>query len=131
MQIANSRPPWENSALAREEMSLVICNRSAGFYAAGDYLSSLLDAEAVIAIKRPWSKGHYRKGRALAALGDWQGAREAIQLGLQFEPNNTVCIFTPTGRVASTRTDGNGSVAGLGHVCKRDSNRIRKAASGN
>ena len=92
MQIANSRPPWENSALAREEMSLVICNRSAAFYAAGDYLSSLLDAEAVIAIKRPWSKGHYRKGRALAALGDWQSAHEAIQLGLQFEPNNTVRI---------------------------------------
>lgn len=73
-------------------MSLVICNRSAAFYAAGDYLSSLLDAEAVIAIKRPWSKGHYRKGRALAALGDWQSAHEAIQLGLQFEPNNTVRI---------------------------------------
>lgn len=97
MQIANSRPPWENSTVAREEMSLVICNRSAAFYAAGDYLSSLLDAEAVISIKRSWSKGHYRKGRALAALGDWQGAHDAIQLGLQFEPNNAVRLSTITG----------------------------------
>jgi translocation protein SEC72 len=124
MQIANSRPPWENSALAREEMSLVICNRSAAFYAAGDYLSSLLDAEAVIAIRRPWSKGHYRKARALAALGDWQGAHEAIQLGLQFEPNNTVRIPSLTARVGSLRTDKTGSGIGFGYICQGDPNRI-------
>jgi len=90
MQISSSRPPWEASALAREELALVVCNRSAAFYAAGDPLSSLIDAEVVIGLKRPWSKGHYRKGRALLKLGDIEGAREAVMLGLQFEPNNAV-----------------------------------------
>ncbi|KIM24056.1 hypothetical protein M408DRAFT_35507, partial [Serendipita vermifera MAFF 305830] len=88
MQISSSRPPWEASSLAKEELALVVCNRSAAFYAAGDALSSLIDAEVVIGLKRPWSKGHYRKGRALLKLGDIAGAREAVMLGLQFEPNN-------------------------------------------
>ncbi|PVG03312.1 hypothetical protein CPB86DRAFT_670030, partial [Serendipita vermifera] len=90
MQISSSRPPWESSNIAREELTLVVCNRSAAFYAAGDYLSSLIDAEVVISLKRPWSKGHYRKGRALLALGDLEGALDAVTLGLQFEPNNQV-----------------------------------------
>ena len=116
MQIANSCPPWENSALAREEMSLVICNRRAGFYASGDYLSSLLDAEAVIAIRRPWSKGHYRKGRALAALGDWQSAHEGIQLGLQLNliTRYAFLLWLPA---LIRRTDETGSGTGFGHVC--------------
>lgn len=95
MQISSSRPPWESSNIAREELTLVVCNRSAAFYAAGDYLSSLIDAEVVISLKRPWSKGHYRKGRALLALGDLEGAMEAVTLGLQFEPNNQVCLTGP------------------------------------
>jgi translocation protein SEC72 len=93
MQISSSRPPWESSNIAREELTLVVCNRSAAFYAAGDYISSLIDAEVVISLKRPWSKGHYRKGRALLALGDLEGAMEAVTLGLQFEPNNQVRVI--------------------------------------
>ncbi|KAG8834551.1 hypothetical protein FRC17_008385 [Serendipita sp. 399] len=88
MQISSSRPPWEASNIAREELTLVVCNRSAAFYAAGDYLSSLIDSEVVISLKRPWSKGHYRKGRALLALGDPEAAMEAVTLGLQYEPQN-------------------------------------------
>ena len=90
MHTSSSRPPWESSNIAREELSLVICNRSAAFYAAGDYLSSLIDAEVVISLKRAWSKGHYRKARALMALGDLPAAMDAIQLGIQFDPDNAV-----------------------------------------
>ena len=108
MQISSSRPPWESSNIAREELTLVVCNRSAAFYAASDYLSSLLDAEVVISLKRPWSKGHYRKGRALLALGDPQGAMEAVTLGLQYEPQNQVCFLYVLGVVYSLFTGSRG-----------------------
>ena len=88
--IAAQRPPWEAQQLMREELSMVLSNRSAAFYEAGDYLSALVDAETVIQLKRPWSKGHFRKARALMKLNDYAEAREAIQLGLSFEPNNQV-----------------------------------------
>ena len=69
---------------------MVLSNRSAAFYEAGDHLSALVDAETVIQLKRPWSKVHFRKARALMKLNDYAEAREAIQLGLSFEPNNQV-----------------------------------------
>ena len=90
--IAVARPPWEAQQLMREELSTILSNRSAAFYEAGDYLSALVDAETVIQLKRPWSKGHYRKARALMKLNNFTEAREAIQLGLSFEPNNQVRI---------------------------------------
>lgn len=42
----------------------------------------------MVEIKRPWSKGHFRKGKALIALDRLQEARDAILLGLDFEPSN-------------------------------------------
>jgi translocation protein SEC72 len=57
---------------------------------AGNHLDALVDAVMVIGMKRPWSKGHLRKGKALLALGRPEEAREAIRLGLSFEPTNAV-----------------------------------------
>lgn len=88
--IAVQRPPWEAQQLMREELSMILSNRSAAFFEAGDYLSALVDAETVIQLKRPWSKGHFRKARALMKMGKYDDAKEAIQLGLSFEPNNQV-----------------------------------------
>lgn len=53
-------------------------------------VKSLADADAVVQIKRPWSKGHFRKGKALMALDRHEEARDAILLGLEFEPSNEV-----------------------------------------
>lgn len=90
VNVASQRLPWEPNALTKEELATVLSNRSAAFYAAGDYLSALVDAELVIQLKRPWSKGHFRKSKALVELGHLQDAREAIKLGLAYEPNNAV-----------------------------------------
>jgi len=87
--IAAMRFPWETSALVRDELAIVICNRSAAYLAAGDAVAALVDADAVIQLKRPWSKGHFRKAKALLALGKLQDARESAALGLQFEPDST------------------------------------------
>ena len=90
VNIAVQRPPWEAQQLMREEVSMILSNRSAAFFEAGDYLSALVDAETVIQLKRPWSKGHFRKARALMKMERYAEAKEAIQLGLSFEPNNQV-----------------------------------------
>lgn len=88
--VAAQRLPWEQNQLMREELSTVLSNRSAAYVAAGDHMSALVDAETVIQLKRPWSKGHFRKAKALVGLGYLEEAREAIKLGLAFEPDNTV-----------------------------------------
>lgn len=94
--VASQRLPWEPSALMREELATVLSNRSAAYVAAGDPIGALVDADAVIQLKKSWSKGHFRKAKALVELGLLREAKEAIQLGLQFEPMNVVrssCII--------------------------------------
>ncbi|KAI0832004.1 hypothetical protein BC628DRAFT_1407545 [Trametes gibbosa] len=90
--IAVQRPPWEAQQLMREELSMILSNRSAAFFEAGDYISALVDAETVIQLKRPWSKGHFRKARALMKIERYQEAKDAIQLGLSFEPANAEMV---------------------------------------
>jgi len=86
--LAASRNPWEPSALVRDEMAIVICNRSAAYAAAEDYVSALVDADIVVQLKRPWSKGHFRKAKALVGLQRFDEAKDAVLLGLQFEPDS-------------------------------------------
>jgi hypothetical protein len=89
---AMSRAPWEPAQLAREEVATVMSNRSAAFYEAGDYVAALLDAEVVIALKKGWSKGFFRKAKALVGLDAPEDARQAILDGLAFEPENKVRV---------------------------------------
>lgn len=92
--IAAQRPPWEASQVTLTEISTVLSNRSASFLEAGDYIGALVDAETVINIRRPWSKGHFRKAKALMKLGRYSEAKEAIQLGLSYEFGNAVRFFS-------------------------------------
>jgi translocation protein SEC72 len=87
----------------REELSAVISNRSASFLELGDAINALVDAESVVQLKRPWSKGHFRKAKALVALDDLEGARESVALGLAFEPNNAVSIARAYVNIAHKR----------------------------
>jgi translocation protein SEC72 len=99
--VASQRLPWEPNSLMREELSTVLSNRSAAYAAAGDHVGSLVDADVVIQLKRQWSKGHFRKAKALMELGYLEEAKEAIQLGLSFEPTNTVSQSTCTKAAAN------------------------------
>jgi tetratricopeptide (TPR) repeat protein len=101
--IAVQRPPWEANQHLREELSTVICNRSAAYFESGDFISAVADADTVIRLRRNWSKGHFRKAKALLALGRWQDAKDSVRLGLQFEPDNKVCL-TSRVRVSTRRT---------------------------
>jgi translocation protein SEC72 len=85
---AVQRPPWEANQFMREELSTVISNRSAAFFEGGDFIGALVDAETVISLKRNWSKGHFRRAKALVGLRQFEEAKEALRLGLQYEPMN-------------------------------------------
>jgi len=85
---AMQRAPWEAQQLLREELSTVLSNRSAAHFENGDLISAIADADAVIQLKKPWSKGHFRKAKALIALGFLPQAKDAVQFGLQFDPTN-------------------------------------------
>ncbi|CAE6402798.1 unnamed protein product [Rhizoctonia solani] len=82
--IAASRPNWEPHTLAREEISTVLSNRSAAHLSAGDYIPALVDADVVISLRKPWTKGHFRKAKALVALQHYEEAKDAIAELLDF-----------------------------------------------
>ncbi|CED84363.1 Tetratricopeptide-like helical [Phaffia rhodozyma] len=89
LKVAAERLPWEPSGLVKEEISVLLCNRSAAWAALGEWTHSYADAESVIRLKRPWSKGHFRKAKALLALDQPYLAKEALVLGLSYDPSST------------------------------------------
>ncbi|KAI0719470.1 hypothetical protein C8Q72DRAFT_878268 [Fomitopsis betulina] len=93
--IASQRAPWELNIVLRDELATVMSNRAAAFLEAGDCISSLVDAEVVIQLRRNWSKGYFRKAKALLKMNKAQEARDAIQSGLAFDPDNKVPYMTP------------------------------------
>ncbi|KAF8993799.1 hypothetical protein BDQ17DRAFT_1367929 [Cyathus striatus] len=60
----------------------------AAYHDTGDFISALADADTVISVRRNWSKGHFRKAKALLGLQRPDEAAEAVRLGLSFEPAN-------------------------------------------
>jgi translocation protein SEC72 len=88
--IAVQRPPWEAQQFMREELSTVISNRSAAYVESGDHIAALIDADTVIALRRGWSKGHFRRAKALLCLGKLEEAKESVRLGLSFDPTSSV-----------------------------------------
>ncbi|KAG0297711.1 hypothetical protein BGZ98_000464 [Dissophora globulifera] len=89
INIAFDRPLWEPSQLAREELAVLLCNRSAAYIARKEWVDAYVDAQGVIELKRPWSKGHFRLGKALIGMGRIAEAIEALNLGLMFDPEAT------------------------------------------
>nr|ODO01031.1 translocation protein SEC72 [Cryptococcus depauperatus CBS 7855] len=88
--VALNRPPWEQASIGREEAAITLCNRSASHAYSGNWPAALADAETVITLKRPWTKGHFRKARALVGLERHEEARQAIIDGMQYEPHDKV-----------------------------------------
>lgn len=93
IDVGASRPLWENNQVARDELSVCLANRSAAFAEVGDWIGALCDAEAVVKLKKPWSKAHFRKGKALAGLERYNDARESYNLGLSFDPDSVVSTW--------------------------------------
>ena len=90
IDVAASRPLWEANQIARDELAACLANRSAALAAAEDWIGALCDADAVIKIKKPWTKGYFRKGKALVGLERYKEAKEAFEQGQQYDPDNPV-----------------------------------------
>ncbi|KAF8940892.1 hypothetical protein EDD21DRAFT_19418 [Dissophora ornata] len=88
INIAFDRPLWEPTGLAREELAVLLCNRSAAYIARKEWVNAYVDAQGVIELKRPWSKGHFRLGRALFGMGRIEEGIEALKLGLFYDPES-------------------------------------------
>jgi translocation protein SEC72 len=88
IEMALTRPPWEPSALCRDETVLLLCSRSAARFALKEFPESLTDAEVVVELKKPWPKGYFRKGKALQAMGRLEEAKESMKLGLMYDAND-------------------------------------------
>lgn len=88
INIAFDRPLWEPAALAREELAVLLCNRSAAYIARKEWVSGYVDALGVIELKRPWAKGHFRLGKALIGMGRVDEGIEALRLGLMFDSDS-------------------------------------------
>ncbi|KAI8376883.1 hypothetical protein BD560DRAFT_445404 [Blakeslea trispora] len=82
-----SRPLWEPLAFqyVKEELAPVLSNRSAAYLSLKNYVEAYVDAEMVTRLKREWSKGWFRKGKALVGLARIEEAAEAFQTGLRFD----------------------------------------------
>ncbi|KAF9924727.1 hypothetical protein FBU30_005366 [Linnemannia zychae] len=88
INIAFDRPLWEPTQIAREELAVLLCNRSAAYIARKEWVNAYVDAEGVIELKRPWSKGHFRLGKALFGMGRMEECIQALKLGLMFDPES-------------------------------------------
>jgi translocation protein SEC72 len=89
--LAWSRPLWEPLAFqfVREELAPILSNRSAAHVALQHYVEALVDAEIVTQLKVDWSKGWFRKGKALFGLNRLDEAVKAYRKGLRYGSDNT------------------------------------------
>jgi translocation protein SEC72 len=88
--LAWSRPLWEPLAFqfVREELAPILSNRSAAHVALEQYVEALVDAEIVTRLKADWSKGWFRKGKALFGLSRFEEATKAYRKGLRYGSNS-------------------------------------------
>ncbi|KAJ2718909.1 hypothetical protein GGI07_005522 [Coemansia sp. Benny D115] len=84
--VASQRPLWDPSATVVEETTLLLSNRAACLLELGHPSEAYWDAEVVTRLRRGWSKGHFRMGRALVGLGRCGQAATEFQIGCSLDP---------------------------------------------
>ncbi|KJE92047.1 hypothetical protein CAOG_08663 [Capsaspora owczarzaki ATCC 30864] len=73
----------------REALPMLYQNMSAAKYQLKQYAESIEDATKAIMIDPTFLKAHLRRGKALAALGNWHQARNAYAAAIAVTPNST------------------------------------------
>jgi tetratricopeptide (TPR) repeat protein len=81
-----SREEPDSLGLQQQE-AVLRSNRSAAHARLSQFALSLEDADAAVALRPEWGKGHGRRGAALAGLGRWREAEAAYRDGLQVSQN--------------------------------------------
>ncbi|CAG8446959.1 33_t:CDS:1 [Funneliformis caledonium] len=92
IDMAFQRQFWEPHELTEQEVSVCLSNRSAAYISLEQWVNAYADAEWCIKIKPDFSKGYFRKGKALMGLKRYEEAVHAFEIGLEFEPTNDSLI---------------------------------------
>jgi len=61
-----------------------LSNRAAAYIEMKNWAEALVDAEMVTQLKRDWSKGWFRKGKALMGMKRYEEAKDAFEMGIEF-----------------------------------------------
>lgn len=86
IQMAVSRPSWEPSAIAREELSGLYANRAQASMALGNWAEAAVDAETSVEVRKQGNaKAWWRKGKCLLEMGRLEDAREWVKKALELE----------------------------------------------
>lgn len=86
IQMAETRPLWEPSQLAREELAGLYANRAQAHMALQQWPEGALDAEASVEIKRVGNaKAWWRRAKSLMEMGRLEESRDWIKKGLEVE----------------------------------------------
>lgn len=67
---------------------IALANRSACFLKMGEHEKALADAEACVAAKSDFVKGHFRRGLSLHAMGRYGEAVGALEKAEKMDPKN-------------------------------------------
>ncbi|KAJ1962792.1 hypothetical protein GGI12_002437 [Dipsacomyces acuminosporus] len=86
INVASQRPLWDSSQMIVEESAVLLSNRAACLLELDHPSEAYWDTEVVTRLRRNWSKGHFRMGRALMGLGRCQQAAQSFQIGCSLDP---------------------------------------------
>lgn len=86
IEMAEQRPLWEPSQLAREELSNLYANRAQAYMALQQWAEGAVDAETSVEIKKVGNaKAWWRRGKCLVEMGRLEEGREWAKKGLEVE----------------------------------------------
>ncbi|KAJ1663152.1 hypothetical protein EV178_005275 [Coemansia sp. RSA 1646] len=85
LNVAAQRPLWDASTTIVEETTVLMSNRAACLLELGHAPEAYWDTEVVTRLKRGWSKGHFRMGRALMDLGRCGQAANEFRIGASLD----------------------------------------------
>ncbi len=86
IQMAEARPLWEPSALAREELSGLYANRAQAYMAVQQWAEGAVDAQTSVEVKKVGNtKAWWRRGKCLLEMGRLEEAKDWVKKGLEVE----------------------------------------------
>lgn len=89
LDMALGRPGWEQSALVREETSMIYSNRAQANIALRQWADGMCDAEMSCGLKpKDNVKAWYRRALCLKEMGKIDDAREVLEMGIEWEAEN-------------------------------------------
>ncbi|MCJ1314371.1 hypothetical protein MMC25_008053 [Agyrium rufum] len=86
LDMALQRPPWEPSAMVRDEVSTMLSNRAQAQMMLQNWPEGAADAEVSVEMKRVGNaKAWWRRGRCLCEMGRWEDAKAWTEKALEIE----------------------------------------------